>query len=54
MLINEGGEDIVAWAAYGEPTIKAYDMTLRKPAAPTIQEVSPYDECEVHHRNQRR
>jgi len=46
MLINEGGEDIVAWAAYGEPTIKAYDMTLRKPAAPTIQEVSPYDESD--------
>ena len=46
MLINEGGEDIVAWAAYGEPTIKAYDMTLRKPAAPAIQEVSPYDESD--------
>ena len=46
MLINEGGETISPWAAYGEPTIKMYDMTLRKPAAPTIKEVTPYDESD--------
>ena len=46
MLINEGGETISPWATYGEPTIKVYDMTLRKPAAPTITEVSPYDESD--------
>ena len=46
MLINEGGETISPWAAYGEPILKVYDMTLRKPAAPTIKEVSPYDESD--------
>lgn len=46
MIINEGSETIAAWAAYGEPTIKMYDMTLRKPAAPIIKEISPYDETD--------
>lgn len=46
MLINEGDKELNPWAAYCEPGIKQYDMTLRKPANPIIKNVSPYDESE--------